>query len=78
MLAAAGVTGAVATLELDAGDGYSTQVAASDVLACADCLLTFGDPGEYALADARPAQQCLGEGDRPDRGEVAAGELPEI
>ena len=50
VLAAAGVTDAVVTLELEAGDGYSTEVAASDVLACADCLLTFGDPGEYALA----------------------------
>jgi len=51
LLEAAGVTDAVAALELVASDGYSTEVPASDVLACADCMLTFGEaPGEYALA----------------------------
>jgi DMSO/TMAO reductase YedYZ molybdopterin-dependent catalytic subunit len=51
VLKAAGVTDAVATLELEAGDGYSAELPAAEVLACADCLLTFGEtPGEYALA----------------------------
>ena len=50
VLAAAGVTEAVATLEFVASDGYSAEVAAADVLACADCLVTFAEGGEYALA----------------------------
>jgi hypothetical protein len=51
VLEAAGVTSAVETLELVASDGYSAEVPAAEVLACADCLLTFGEtPGEYALA----------------------------
>jgi hypothetical protein len=51
VLEAAGVTNAVAELELVASDGYSTELSAAEVLACADCLVTFGEaPGEYALA----------------------------
>jgi len=51
VLEAAGVTNAVAELELVASDGYSTELSAAEVLACADCLVTFGEaPGVYALA----------------------------
>jgi hypothetical protein len=50
VLEAAGVTDAVATLEFVASDGYSAEVPAAEVLACADCLVSFDEAGEYALA----------------------------
>ncbi len=50
VLEAAGVDTSATTLVITASDGYSAEVALSDVLACTNCLVAIGDDGTLAMA----------------------------
>ena len=49
VLEQAGVDATAGKLVVTASDGYTSELVAADVLACEDCLLSFGDDGSLNL-----------------------------